>query len=269
MKSYLAGQEVKVVLPLVDADGQSIVATAASYRVLNEEGGVVQGPASLTPWAGSETEATVTVTAGNNGLGAGVMRGLRRVELTLTTATGTKLIEDAYTIEPTEPFTVPTNSFQTYGKALLTGSLMPKMSAWDSSSRADRISALLAARDNLCKLSYKWEALLDPMQYIEPEFVAHRLDLLTNEEYLALPEEFRAALEKAQLVEANHLLTDIGTGTVAGQTAKMREAGLFSMTTGESSNMFRPGKPMRHAVCEDALRVIGRYVNYSKRLGRS
>jgi hypothetical protein len=262
MNSYIAAQDVKSVINLVDSDGSAIVATAANYRVLNEQGGVVQGPSAIAPWTGTETQASIVVTANNNQLIGTSTRGLRRVELTLTTATGTKILEDAFIIEASDPLVIAMNSFITYSQALLTASANPKWSKFNAASRSDKISALLAARDGLTRVTYKWEGLIDPRDFAEPEFVVFDLSLVSVSDYNTLPEEFKAALAKAQIAEANHLLG-------GDEIARFRESGLMSMTVGETSQMFRPGKPLQFPICEEAMRILGRYIQHGKRLART
>jgi hypothetical protein len=262
MKTYLAGQQVVFSVPLVDSEGVVFLASAASYRVLDETGNVLLGPTVINPWLGTETAAAVTIPGVNNTLAGALVRGLRQVEVTFTTAGGTILLVDGYIIEATEPLAVPTTSFTTYGNALLVGASMPNLESWGAASRADRVSSLMAARDNLCAMSYRWEALQDPMRWIEPNFAVQRLDLLDADEFIALSPEFRVALAQAQVIQADHLLGGDGV-------TKWRDKGIFAMTIGESKQMFRPGVPLNLPVCAAALRVIGRYVDYSIRVGRN
>jgi hypothetical protein len=261
---YVAGQNVSVPIELIDEGGNPIVPTAVSYTVFDEGDSIVVGPTVIAgPWS---SPVTVEVLAANNALAGGSVRGLRRVRLTVTTATGQKLCEGVYAIELEDPLVVPFTSFQTYSQALVTGLGLMSLDAWNSASRADRCSALQVARDNLCVLTYRWETFIDPQTHLEPRFLLHNLDLVSADEFTALPFEFQAALKRAQVMQANHLL---GPSSEFEQAKKWREAGIMSMKNGETGQFFRSGKPLKYPVCEDSLRILARYIQFHKRTGRS
>ena len=69
-----------------------------------------------------------------------------------------------------------------------------------------------------------------------------------------------AAIAKAQIAEADFMM---GGDTVEDK----RRTGLMSETVGESSNMFRPGKPLVLAGSEKALRYLTGYITWSRRIG--
>lgn len=252
MKTYLAGQSVTATIPLLDEDGLPVLASAVTYNVLNHVG-VSIASGTLSPWTGTETEAQVMIAAEDNALSGDNVREIRIVELTLTTADGTKVIAHDYMVEKIDPLVVPSTSFQTYNEALALAYSVPSIDAWNSATKQARIAALIQARHNIARFRYEYD-FFDEMSYSEPAFYIDSINDMTYGDFMILPEAFLAALRRAQLIEANWLLTN-------DSVARMREEGLMSKTVGESSIMLRPGKPIRRFACEDAYREISKYIS--------
>ncbi|GAL22948.1 hypothetical protein JCM19235_1249 [Vibrio maritimus] len=63
------------------------------------------------------------------------------------------------------------------------------------------------------------------------------------------------------MLEAEHLLGGDGT-------EDLRAKGVMSYTVGEVKQFFRTSKPLDLVVSKHALRYIGRYVQYNRRLSR-
>lgn len=267
MKTYLTGQSITVSIPLVDGDGGSVVALAASYRVLNHEGSVVQS-GEVTPWDAANTSATITVLASVNTLDGESGREIRIIELVLTTAEGTTLVPHDYMVERQDPLSVPLTSFQTYNEALAGAYDIPKMDAWATATRQARLAALIQARNNLTRLRYDFDNMdMD----LSIDSIGHdAVVVLTEDNFQEFPEDFIAALKRAQLIEANSLMT-------SNTLSDMRNEGVLERTVGESSIKFAPptvtasglsGKPTKRPVCEDAYNEVRIYVDTTTLVAR-
>lgn len=261
MKHYLADQAVTVTVDLVDEAGAPYDATAVSYRVLNEAGTVIVNPTVVNPWVSGSPSVTVTVPSGSNALLVDTKRGLRVVEFTLTTAAGTRLLTDTYLIEAIEPLTVPDNTFQTLAAAELLATELPKLDGWSAAARADKVAALMQARIDISALPFRY-TFADPMSHVEPEFGVDDLKLLSEAEWNALSDEFKTALYRAQVYQANDILG-------GDPYEARRRQGLMSETIAESSMMFRPGTPLKMPVCERAMRELSKYLVRRARVGRA
>lgn len=250
MQAYLGGQTVTLTIPLNDAAGEVIAATAVQYRVIDQAETELVAKTALATFTEGDAEVIVEIPAALNDLGS-LMRGLRVVELYVTTEAGTSLITVEYVIEAFAVLAVGINSFQTYPAAVLVGYELPNLPGWSEASKNERMNALMAAYRNFGKLT---------LRYIQEE-VDDDITKLSAAQLDALAPEYLACLRRAQVLEADYLLG----GDEAGD---IRRAGIMSATIGESSQFFRTQKPIEGAVCKRAMKELSRYVINTVRVGR-
>lgn len=268
MDTFAAGNIVTLIVPFVDQNGVEITPTAISRRVLDEnEAEIAAAQVVSLPSGGAELE--IAVPAQFNTLGAGVNEGLRTVEVTFTTATGTTVVKVDYVLRTATRLVVLENSFQTMGQAKLTATGISKLIGWEGGADFERQTALIEAYLRLTRFGYfvRWPREIDDQRYLDPgidrRIAPNHWPLMTMEQFLTwYPEEFRAALRRAQVIEANQILgsDDIG---------ERRRAGLMSESIGESSMMFRNGKPLDMPVCSAAMNALAGYIDFRIVLTRS
>jgi hypothetical protein len=104
-----------------------------------------------------------------------------------------------------------------------------------------------------------WPELLDMQSRIAPHYKAditpRMWPLMTEDLFAQYPEAFREALKRAQVVEANQILTGDGY-------ASRRKAGLMSESVGESSMMFKAGvRPLDLGISREALDYLTGFLN--------
>lgn len=242
MNVYAQGTNVTSTISL---DG--IEAIGVSCRVLDINGGVLVAPA-LTDFVPGNADVSVTVLAAINVLASGVIRDIRKIELTVTSADGTRIISGLYVIEAASPLVVGVNSFQSYEVAELTSIVVPMVDAWTAAAKSSRIAALVMARTHIGQMSF-------------PEAAVGLLNL-TALEFAALSTSLIGALRLAQIVEADHILG-------GNWTEHKRNSGLMSETTGESSNMFRSGKAIELPICKRAAQILTGHITYAVKIGRT
>jgi hypothetical protein len=92
-------------------------------------------------------------------------------------------------------------------------------------------------------------------------YLITNIGLLTAAEIEALPALFLQALRMAQIAESDSILGGDPVG-------ELRREGLMSKTVGESSQMYRPGKPLVMPVSDRAMRYLAGYVRRSLVVGR-
>lgn len=276
---YLANTDVTLVIPLVDTSGNAITVDSVSYRVIDHTGAEIVAMTVLDMFVSGDLEAHVLVPAVKNALSVSSSREVRSVELLCVSAGNTLSITKSYGLESTAPLVVGVNSFQTLAVAEMTALDIPKLTAWDSSDESEKTAALIEARERIHRLNFN---LLnsninfgqDSLAYIPEgsfpsQYVGHNglfmfngnLGLLNAAQYNVLPERFKRALRQAQVTEANFILGG-DTGT------EMRQAGIVSDTVGESSQQYRPGKPLEMPICKAALGYLSYFVTFGKRIGR-
>lgn len=255
MKTYGDGSNVEVTIPFYTERSDVFVPNTLSYRVLDSSGTVLVAPAAII--YGGEQEAVVTVASINNTLGADETRLMRVVELTAVTDEGIVTVESRYIIESITYIGVGENSFQTYNDALLIELDLIGVDSWSASPIHKQKAAMIEAYTNITRLSFKLQGSQDKL-FAGSRDVAIR-DLSASE-LASLDGDMMLAIRKAQVVEADVIL---GGDPVADK----RKSGLMSETIGESSNMFRPGKPLVMPVSDRALRYLAPFIALRKVIG--
>lgn len=267
MKTHLHGTAVTQTIAFVDLNGDPVAPTAASVRVLDQEGAELVTSTPIVFSVG-DTEVDVIIPAEINTLApVGPTQALRLVELTMETAAGPVVTLTRYIIRTLQRLAVLLNSFQTFDSALLEAMDMPRMDGWTVADEAAKTAALIEAYMRLTQIGYRVpKAFVDAQSVIDPQYAEtvppRRWHVMTYPEFAALPEPFRRALRRAQIAEADVVLN----GDVIGGR---RRAGLMSETIGESSMMFRPGKPLNLGVSEQALAYLSGYVDLRVGLTRA
>mgnify|MGYP001581454359 CR=1 FL=1 len=240
------------------------------WRVLDEAQVVLQTWEAITVADPAPTSVTVVVTAGLNTLTVPATRGLRSVELELTTASGTQVLSEEYLLQAGSALVPYTNTFLTYHQAvLLSGEFTGlKIADWLTSERSERESALIEAFERLLRVPVKGRA--DVRFQMDGEndlpvlasgspvkLTSRYATLLADIDPADLPEldpRMLVALRRAQLLEAADLLSTDPIG-------EARANGILSMTVGESSQTFRSfGKPFDSAICPAALAVLSPWI---------
>lgn len=209
-------------------------------------------------------------------------RDIRIICLKAKTRSGAVFsLEYAYGLTIADPLTVGVNSFMTYRQAQKMAMDMPKLNNWESMSQSQRISALLEAKQRICRLAFDFgQVQLDmtKQDYVvqaagKPRCVqvgeifgvyggSVKLEDLSVEDFEALPTKFRTALMQAQLAEANDVLE-------VDSIAERRRQGLILETIGEVKQMFSSIIPAQMTVSSKAMSYLSRYLASGKKIGRS
>jgi hypothetical protein len=261
--NYPSGSPVRVTFPLVDNAGVVVDPVSGSYRVLDEDMLIVVATTSLGPLDANASVVDIDIPALQNTVPGGRRITSRTVELTLVFASGELGVqEQLYTLTSGAALAVNVNSYQTYAQAVIEALDIPNIPYWEKASVAQRSAALIDAHFRLGKLSYVISAAPSNWQtHIDWKQSVNQLNSMTNDEFLDLPDYFRAALRKAQVAEAE---TQLG----GDEIDRNRKDGLVTNTVGESSQFYRPSKPINLPVSRRALRYLSGYVSYNMRVGR-
>ena len=257
--------DVSVTFDMFDeATGETLAPLSASYSVYDDEGSVVDSGA-VSGIVGDETEIKVTVTAVNNSIGANA-NGARTVVLNVTTASGSHEMNQTYVLERFAFLAVPTESGMTLPQAMMLsrGVAQSAVEIWADVEDNERKAALREAWFRLSSIPFKpWRSDQVIPNDVPAELISWTTPLneLTAESWSLLPENFKTALKRAQLLEACVLL--------GGDAAwDRRQDGLISKTVGESSEMFVSNKASQNTVSPRAFRELRAYVKRSITIGR-
>jgi hypothetical protein len=275
MQAFPAGKQVSVTVQFTDLAGNPLTPTSVNARVVNESGTEVVPQFSVTP---SGSSATIIVEGPNNALQAGQTAGIRTVKVTVTTADGGYDFDESYLLKvaPTDALVVLVNSFQTFNQATLTAAEIPGLKGWDGELTTDdlRIAALTEAYRRIIQIGFKirWPRDVDAQIYLSTtDWIGDQTRLISPEywQFISLetfntfyPEHFRQSLRRAQVAEADELLS-------GDPIEERRRMGLLSETIKDSSMMFRSGKPLELGISKRAFTYLQGYVQFRKTLGRS
>lgn len=274
MERYRANSTLAITIPLVDANGDTLAPIGVNYRLLNELGEELLA-STATTFTSGDTYVVVTTTPTQNQLTVGDRKGIRVIELIVSREDGlTTYIRQSYLIESEEVLGLLVNSYQTYNQAQLISTDLPLLEAWEAADEAQRQAALIEAYHRIGRLRFRIrnrllssdQFVLNDQNMVTDQFIVSErrisaLNEITVEQFNALPVAFITAVRKAQVVEADVILG-------GDPVSKKREEGLMSDSVGQSSIMFRPGKPLSLSVSKKALDQLSGWVSFTLGVGR-
>lgn len=253
MQNYAPGSAVSVTFSLQNEAGQTLEPTALRWRVLDENDVVLVDWTPLAPPVPYQDTLELAIEPAATGLATGETRGLRSIELEVTTTAGSVTLSEQILIQAITILRVGVNSFSTYGRAILTAETFTEqtVAGWHRETRREeRERALEEAHDAIMRM---------------PLFVRGRpmREVIELGGYETLDDRLKGALRRAQMLEASEILN-------ADPTMMARRNGLLSMTVGESSQYFGTAKPFETPVMSrQAIRALSPWISYSLRIGRA
>lgn len=271
---YKSGTTVPVTVPLPVNGGVTLTPSAVNV-VVHDESGVVIATISPDLPISPATELTFEIPADKNLLDPMTRKGARQVEVTFTAGTAVYIEVAHYLIENSVQLSVLVNTWQTYPEALMTRSDLAVLHGWDAASDSLRISALNVAHTAMCNLRYRYRLnstasqrrLTDFPGVSENSFgqvyatVTDPRNILAWE-WAEYPDDFKTALKRAQLVEADTMLAGDPIGD-------KRRAGIVSETIGESSMFLRQVPEAQFAISRAALNHLRGFVTFTTAIARA
>jgi len=262
MNSFPVDTDAILQVPFAREDGTAVTPTAASYVVLDGSGNTLVSRTTVNDVSGTST--AITVPAASN-----AEEGARSLVLTMTTAQGTVIAETVFAIVGQTALTFLVNTIQTYAQALFTAQSIPGLDAFKAAAKQDQTIALIEGFRRLTLMNYviPWPEVVDVMNYLYPryawEITPRMWPMMSADLYSRYPEGYHLAMRRAQVVEANFILT----GDVIGD--KMR-SGLLAWTVGESKMMFRSGvKPLHGTLARETMNHLQGWVDNRRTITRS
>ncbi|WP_339118970.1 hypothetical protein [Halomonas sp. BMC6] len=158
---------------------------------------------------------------------------------------------------------IPRESFQTVNQANMLAMDVYRIDNWLSSSDEDRRKALIEAAHRIKTLRFDiTDSLGEDHVTFEGIQAGFAFEVMSRETFDTLPKPFIDDLLIAQIIEADEIL---GYGATA---ESKRHSGVLSDTVGETSQMFRTGKPIHTGVCMRAFRYLTRWTTSRWSIGR-
>ena len=266
MLTFSPNTDVVVEFDLVDPHTTEIITpTSAAYSVYDDEGTALQTN-QLVTISGGEDVIRITVAAVDNDIGA-ADNGARSVTLNVVTDNGAVTLSETYVLEQPVFLTIPAQSAMTVPQSMMLSRNLAQtvIEVWGDVEDRDRKAALLEAWTRIAKLPLTpWRDYEEMPDAASDTLISgrYRVDELDATDWALLPDHFKNALKRAQLIEACVLLD-------GDPTWDRRQDGLISKTVGESSEMFVNKKSAISSVSPKAYREISQYVRRRITLGRA
>lgn len=282
MQAYQQGENTKVTFNFQDDDGNALVPTSLSVRILDQDDNVVSAPENVSlPDDPSQDTIDISIAAEENIVGQAqplvlVSTGqttpvvdLRIVELTVTTEQGSVVLTQVYMIRARTQLVILQNSFQTFWSAVLRAQNMPNVDSFTAADKDSQIAGLTEAYLRMIRFGYfvRW-----PQDY---DFQAHLSVIPTREIFPQMwpvmplvqfntyyPEVFREALRRAQVIEANAILEN-------NPLEYKRQLGVVSEKIGESTTDFRQSTALDLGLSRDTMKALTGYINIRATLTRA
>ena len=258
-----------ITLSLSTADFGTV--SEANYRIINASGATVQESQTAALDADQQL-ATVEIAHSLTALPDDMDRMLLVIRLEAHGSLGSFVDEQLVMIRQRKSLVIPAESFQTVNDAILRSMDIIDIDNWHAADADARRLALIEAGARLKRIRYLvfGDRSYVPMNRItiypdltddDDDFGAHLFEYMDRDQFLALPRSFLRDLYRAQIIEADMIL--------GPETAEQKRlSGIMSDTVGETSQMFRTGRPIELPVCKRAFREISRWLDNVWRIGR-
>jgi hypothetical protein len=266
MKLYPEDYDVALEVQFVDLNNAAVVVQRIDAVLYDGDDQVLLEMDNL-PFDAADTSKTITVPAALNRLGEGETSAARALRVVLTTDAGKIRRSFGYIIEGESRLELLNNTWVTLEAAEVLARDMPELKSWSQSSDEQRAAALINAYSRMQRIQLRFTNPLPGEEDEEDRCEKHTIlrpgvwNELTADDFLAFPKPFRTALRRAQICEANSILTD-------NPFAERHRAGVISETVGESSVMLRGGK-LELGVANETLRCLAGYVYYQVSIARA
>ena len=277
MKAYPENTDLSFEVTPVDADGKTYEEDCSlKYELMDVDGKTVcSGELNEKPFA-------IAIGANFNRVGEERSTDIRFLKVTFYRADGTLLSQQKleYLLQGENPLVVGKNSFVTLEQSKLLSATIPNLEYIEKANETQLINALTESYERIARLRFRFTASMrmenvgyisevawrpraitddDPLSLTTRRFT---LDEVTPETFEQLPEKFRKALAKAQILESNAVLAPTDT------VEERRRKGVILETINEVKMMFSSTTPIKNSVSSKTLSVLLPWLDNSIRVRR-
>lgn len=242
--TYLSGTDVvvSVEVPTGATAATASVYDASSTALVSDEAVVVSG-----------SSISYTVLAADNALESGETRAYRQVVVTYETPSGNVNKYSDYIITDTFDLEKFTDSFVTYGDAILLSDRLTDITDWTSATRDNKLIALYDAARQIKSYTFN---------HPTSEVVAGTaLSSYSVSDFATVNENFLLALQYAQIIEANEL--------IRGNIYRDHQVGgVLAESVGDSYLRFRNDPALKRRISRRAYAEISPYICKTIKLTR-
>ena len=279
MNTYPEEKDVVIEVQVLATSGEPFVNPClASWKLTDVDGEI------LTEGEVSEVKdgvCKITISAEFNHAETGRIKDLRILYVEFS-AEDAEIEEQTvkYLIAAKKPLVVGSNSFLTLEEAELLAATTPNMTQFLNASEDQLVQTLAASYEKIARYRFRisstramediafvsevaWRPRAitddDPLGIHSYRF---KLSEVTPESFKTLPEDFRKALAKAQILEANSELTPTDT------IEQRRRKGVILETINEVKMMFSSTTPVKETICSEAMTILSPWIDRSVRITR-
>ena len=277
MKAYPENTDLSFEVTPVDADGKTYEEDCSlKYELMDVDGKTVcSGELNEKPFA-------IAIGADFNRVGEERSTDIRFLKVTFYRADSTLLSQQKleYLLQGENPLVVGKNSFVTLEQSKLLSATIPNLEYIEKANETQLINALTESYERIARLRFRFTASMrmenvgyisevawrpraitddDPLSLTTRRFT---LDEVTPETFEQLPEKFRKALAKAQILESNAVLAPTDT------VEERRRKGVILETINEVKMMFSSTTPIKNSVSSKTLSVLLPWLDNSIRVRR-
>lgn len=263
---FVEGNDVALKVPVPNVDGVTVMPTGVTVSVTDSTGAYILPDYQLDQSDISADEVIVRVPASSNVVNSTELFELRRVNLTFAVSARSYQKTAFFLLRSDTPLIKMVNSFQSTEEAVVSRAGMLEQTDYDTAEENDRINAMAMAYEKLAKLRYR--VSIDTKKRITTlpadgeHFVINRLFDFDAAEFDALPEDFKIAIRKGQIAEANAILRGDDAAT------EKLNAGIVLEKIGESTTEFKSTAPLRSPASPDAMKYLKGYMYRAVHIGR-
>lgn len=265
MKIYDAGESFALKIDITQVG----IPTSATYRVV-DQAGVILVPESPIEVYGDDDVVEIQITSDLTNVPDVERRKMLVAHLTVTGEDGERFVfSESVLIQDLSKLLIPSESFQTVNEASMVAMDIFNLPNWEASDRETRRKALIEATHRIKRMRFDLTKDVSGQDYIDhPSWLLTDnegdyagFDEMSEADFNALPTLFLHDLKVAQVVEADAVL---GLETPESK----RASGVMSDTVGETSQMFRAGRPLDLPVSKRAMRYLSRWLERQWRIRR-
>lgn len=253
MKTVEAGTIALFTVDLVRDNGSVINSSTVTFSLKDGLGEEILAPSLPIGFTAGDSTVTISIEAFYNQLSSDLLVSESRLLIVTVVDTDngeTIIIKQPYIVLGA-PISFMNGSYQTYQEAELTAYGLPNLESWLDASEPEKVNALTAAFNHLGLLVFYTNGVkIFDLNGLPITFIN------------TLSAEFFARLRRAQVIEANSILCK-------DPDVENRENGLILKKVGESSNMYRQGKPLIFPVCRRAMVELTGYIDFGVKIGRA
>lgn len=280
MNTYPEDKDIEIEVQVIDASGEPFMDSCDAKWTLTDVDDEILSKGEVK--GVTEGVCKIKIESKFNTAESGRIKDMRVLYVEFSTE-NTELQEQTikYLVAAKTPLVVGANSFVTLEQAQLLAETTPNMTYFKSASEEQIVQSLSASYEKIASYRFRLNtrAVMENVAFVSevawrPRAITDddpmglhsyrfKLSEVTPESYKTLPEDFRKALSKAQVLEANSQMAPTDS------IEQRRRKGVILETINEVKMMFSSTTPVKENICSEAMSILAPWIDRSMRIGRA